>query len=290
MEGRAREIARAEARLGLQQARKQGSINDYLQSLRQRGHVGLANMGLAVLPTDGTLGREPDKRRHQDQVNDWMAWLDWSVRFVRPSWETNVTTWNMGPPTANSNLTDDLVLWEETYADSSGKFRTKSRRGNYYFTEFVDAKTGDKIFTCHAKRKHFPIVYFTFINLIGRHLKVLYSDLASEMTGDDFERYLLVKGVNHITVPRGEHHSIGVAENAIQDLSNMMRSYLTNSNLPGIYWEYVVEQAALVNSMITPSIMDKVSVLRTPSEKLRTRSVRSFLDPFWGKKKENVTQ
>jgi hypothetical protein len=26
-----------------------------------------------------------------------MAWLDWSVRFVRPSWETNVTTWNMGP-------------------------------------------------------------------------------------------------------------------------------------------------------------------------------------------------
>jgi hypothetical protein len=63
LEGRAREIARAEARLGLQQARKQGSINDYLQSLRQRGHVGLANIGLAVLSTDGTLGREPDKRR-----------------------------------------------------------------------------------------------------------------------------------------------------------------------------------------------------------------------------------
>ncbi len=59
--------------------------------------MGLANIGLAVLSTDGTLGREPDKHRHQDQVNDWMAWLDWSVRFVRPSWETNVTTWNMGP-------------------------------------------------------------------------------------------------------------------------------------------------------------------------------------------------
>jgi hypothetical protein len=68
LEGRAREIARAEARRGLQQARKQGSVNDYLQSLRQRGHVGLANIGLAVLSTDGTLGREPDKRRHQDQV------------------------------------------------------------------------------------------------------------------------------------------------------------------------------------------------------------------------------
>jgi hypothetical protein len=139
-------------------------------------------------------------------------------------------------PKANSNFTEDLVPWEETYADSSGKFRTKSKRGNYYFTVFVDAKTGDKIVICHAKRKHFPVVYFTFINRIG-HPKVLYTDLASEMTSDDFERYLLVKGVNrqnHIPVPRGEHHGIGVAEEAIQDLSNMMRSYLTDSNLPGI--------------------------------------------------------
>ena len=160
-------------------------------------------------------------------------------------------------PKANSNLSDDLVPWEETYTDSSGKFRTKSKRGNYYFTVFVDAKTGDKIVICHAKRKHFPIVYFTFINRIGRHPKVLYSDLAPEMTGNEMERLFLVKGVNHITVPRGEHHSIGVAEKAIQDLSNMMRSYLTDSNLPGIYWDYVVEHAALVNSMITPSITDK---------------------------------
>jgi hypothetical protein len=97
LEGRTCEIARAEARLSLQQACKQGSIPDYLQSLRQRGHVGLANMGLTVLPVDGTLGGEPDEHRYQDQVNDWMAWLDWSVRFVRPTWETNVTTWNMGP-------------------------------------------------------------------------------------------------------------------------------------------------------------------------------------------------
>jgi hypothetical protein len=52
--------------------------------------------------------------------------------------------------------------------------------------------------------------------------------------------YLLVKGVNHIPVPRGEHHGIGVAEKAIQDLSNMMRSYLTDSNLPEIYWDFVV--------------------------------------------------
>jgi len=71
------------------------------------------------------------------------------------------------------------------------------------------------------------------------------SDLVSEMTGNDFERYLLAKGVNQITVPRGEHHSIGVEEKAIRDPSHMMRSYPTDSNLPGIYWVSVVEHAAL---------------------------------------------
>ena len=45
---------------------------------------------------------------------------------------------------------------------------------------------------------------------------------------------VLVKSVNDVNVPRGEHHSIGVAEKAIQDLSNMMRCMLADSNVPNI--------------------------------------------------------
>ena len=81
------------------------------------------------------------------------------------------------------------------------------------------------------------------------------------MTSKAFERYLLVKGVNHITVPRGEHHSIGVAEKAIQDLKNMMRAYHADSNVPAIYWDYVIEHASLVNSMINPSIYDETKTI-----------------------------
>ena len=154
-----------------------------------------------------------------------------------------------------------LALWEECYTDSSGKFKIRSKRGNYYFTVFCCAKTGDKIVIPHAKRKHFPLVYFEFIRRIGRHPKVLYSDLGGEMTSKAFERYLLVKGVNHITVPRGEHHSIGVAEKAIQDLKNMMRAYHADSNVPAIYWDYVIEHASLVNSMINPSIYDETKTI-----------------------------
>jgi hypothetical protein len=72
---------------------------------------------------------------------------------------------------------------------------------------------------------------------------------------------LLVKGVNHVDVPRGEYHSIGVAEKAIQDLINMMRCVLADSNVPNIYWDFVIEHAALVNSMIMPSISDKTKTI-----------------------------
>jgi len=87
---------------------------------------------------------------------------------------------------------DNLVPWEEVFTDSSGKFRRKSKQGNNYFTVFVCAKTGDKIAIPHVKRKHFPLVYFEFSKRIGRHPKVLYSDLASEINSSLFERYLLM--------------------------------------------------------------------------------------------------
>lgn len=160
------------------------------------------------------------------------------------------------PKSTNPSHLQNLVQWEECYTDSSGKFKVRSKQGNYYFTVFVCGKTGDKIVIPHAKRKHYPLVYFQFTKRIGRHPKVLYSDLGSEMTSNAFERYLLVKGVNHITVPRGEHHSIGVAEKAIQDLKNMMRCFIADSNVPSIYWDFIVEHAALVNSMTYPSICD----------------------------------
>jgi hypothetical protein len=96
LEGRPCEIARAEAHCNLQQTREKGTICDYLQSLQRRGHVGLANAGLAILMNNHQPIREQDLRRHQDQVIIWMAWLDWAVQFVRPSWESNVTTWNLG--------------------------------------------------------------------------------------------------------------------------------------------------------------------------------------------------
>jgi hypothetical protein len=167
----------------------------------------------------------------------------------------------MGSNSAHELSVLPTVLWEEAFTDSSGKFRRKSEQGNYYFTGFVCAKSGDKIAIPHVKHKNFPLVYFEFTKRIGRHANVLYSDLASDIISSSFERYLLVKGVNHVNVPCSEHRSSGVAEKAIQDLSNVMRCMLTDSNIPNIYLDFVVEHAAVVNSMISPSICDKTKTI-----------------------------
>ena len=77
-------------------------------------------------------------------------------------------------PGISLDLTEDeLSPWQEVYCDSSGKFRTMSKAKHRYFTVFVDAKTGGKIFIAHQKKKHFPAVYLKFVHRVGRHPQVL---------------------------------------------------------------------------------------------------------------------
>ena len=118
---------------------------------------------------------------------------------------------------------DELSPWHEVYCDSSGKFRTVSKAKSRYFTVFVDAKTGGKIFIAHQKKKHFPAVY-----LVGRHPQVLYSDKGGQIVSIPLKRLFMARNVSRIIVPRGEHYSIGVAEKAIQDICNLMKCLLTD--------------------------------------------------------------
>ena len=149
---------------------------------------------------------------------------------------------------------NELAHWQEVYCDSSGKFRTVSKAKNYYFTLFVCAKSGGKVFIAHSKKKHFPAVYLKFIQRIGRHPQVLYSDKGGELISKQLQRLYTARHVSHIVVPRGEHHSIGVAEKAIQDISNILKCLIAEGNIPPKYWDLVGEHATLINMMTSPSI------------------------------------
>ena len=158
-------------------------------------------------------------------------------------------------PCVSLDLTEDeLSPWQEVYCDSSGKFRTVSKGRNRYFTIFVCAKTGGKIFTAHQKKKHFPAVYLKFVQRVGRHPQVLYSDKGGELVSIPLQRLFTARHVSHIIVPRGEHYSIGVAEKAIQDICNILKCLLADGNIPPKFWDVVGEHATLINMMTSPSI------------------------------------
>ena len=149
---------------------------------------------------------------------------------------------------------DEISPWQEVYCDSSGKFRVVSKAKNRYFTIFVDAKTGGKIYIAHQKKKHYPAVYLKFVQRVGRHPQVLYTDKGGEIVSIPLQRLFLARNVSHIIVPRGEHHSIGVAEKAIQDICNIMKCLLADGNIPPRFWDVVGEHATLINMMTSPSI------------------------------------
>ena len=146
--------------------------------------------------------------------------------------------------------------WETVFVDLSGPFRVKSALGNKYYAIFICARTGQKVYIPLAKRSHFPLVYLRFVQKIDRHPKVLYSDLGGEMTSGRFGELLLIKGTRHITVPRGEHFIIGIAEKAIQDIDNAVATTMADAGIPKKYWDIVGEHVALVLQMTSPSRQD----------------------------------
>ena len=149
-----------------------------------------------------------------------------------------------------------LLPWEHVYVDISGPFRTLSARKNKYYALFVCEKNGQRIFIPFGKRSHFPLVYLEFAARIGLHPKVLYSDLGGELTSVELEFFFVSKGTRHISVPKGEHFSIGTVEKAIQDTDNAIKTTLFDANLPRKYWDVVGEHCNLILQMTSPSRAD----------------------------------
>ena len=232
----------AQARLLRKQVKEAQKRSEFMLMHRRCGHAHMKRVCKFKQTGKVVSARLPSKflREHRDDCALCLA----MKRKRKPS------------PKGTSHLLRSSQPWEVIQTDSSGKFRVRSRRGNWYFTVFVCSKTGDKIVIPHSKRKHWPLVYVEFVRRIGRHPRVMFSDKAGEMTSKPFERFLLTKNVDHIVVPKGEHESIGQAEKAVQDLSIMLRCYLADSNIPRMYWDHIIEHCALVNTMIQPSVCD----------------------------------
>ena len=63
-----------------------------------------------------------------------------------------------------------------------GFFRQdKSFQGNRYYSVFVCARSGRKLFSTHKKKSHYPLVYLKFCARVRRYPKLLVTNQAGEI-------------------------------------------------------------------------------------------------------------
>ena len=92
-----RERARIMAKVQLEKALREDTFEQYMQELREKGHVGLANEGLRVWSETTHSGATGSRPGIRDRIWAWRGWLDWEVQMTRPQMQSNVSTWNLGP-------------------------------------------------------------------------------------------------------------------------------------------------------------------------------------------------
>ena len=57
--------------------------------------------------------------------------------------------------------------WEKVFSDSSGKFRVMSLEGNRYYSVFVCARSGRKLYFAHKKKSHY--LSYGVLEILGQN-------------------------------------------------------------------------------------------------------------------------
>jgi len=128
-------------------------------------------------------------------------------------------------------------IWEKVYTDTSGPFRVESIKGNYYYSVFVDEKSGRYLIISYVRKSEFPLVFLQFVAKIARFPKILVCDSAGEMLSATMTGTFALHELSLHVVPKGEHFANGPAERAIALIDNMVKTLLAAQNLPCKTWD-----------------------------------------------------
>ena len=93
---------------------------------------------------------------------------------------------------------------------------------------------------------------------LGQSVKILHNDNGGEFTSSEFESYLKKEGIKHqFTIPKCPEQN-GVAERFNRTLVEMVRSMLSDSELPKSFWaEALATTVYLRNQGLTKSVEGK---------------------------------
>ena len=183
------------------------------------------------------------------------------------------------PFTGKGERATDLLALIHT--DVCGPLSTHARGGYQYFITFTDdfSRYGYVYLLKHKSEsfEKFKIFKNEVQNQLGKSIKALRSDRGGEYLSQEFAHYLKECGIISQLTPPGTPQWNGVSERRNRTLLDMVRSMMSQTDLPTSFWGFALETAAFILNRIPSK-----SVQKTPYEMWTgKRPSLSFLK-IWG--------
>jgi len=172
-------------------------------------------------------------------------------------------------------------LLELIHTDVCGPMSTTARGGFQYFITFTDdfSKYGYVYLMKHKSEtfEKFKEFQNEVENQRGKKIKALRSDRGGEYLSHEFSNHLKSCGIVPQLTPPGTPQRNGVSERRNRTLLDMVRSMMSQTDLPLSFWGYALETA-----VFTLNRVPSKSVVKTPYEMWTGKSPSLSFLKIWG--------
>ena len=174
-----------------------------------------------------------------------------------------------------------LDLLELIHTDVCGPMSTTARGGFQYFITFTDdfSRYGYVYLMKHKSEslEKFKEFQNEVENQRGKKIKALRSDRGGEYLSHEFSNHLKSCGIVPQLTPPGTPQRNGVSERRNRTLLDMVRSMMSQSDLPLSFWGYALETAAFTLNRVPSK-----SVVKTPYEMWTGKTPSLSFMKIWG--------
>jgi len=172
-------------------------------------------------------------------------------------------------------------LLELIHTDVCGPMSTTARGGFQYFITFTDdfSRYGYVYLMRHKSEtfEKFKEFQNEVENQRGKKIKALRSDRGGEYLSHEFSNHLKSCGIVPQLTPPGTPQRNGVSERRNRTLLDMVRSMMSQCDLPLSFWGYALETAAFTLNRVPSK-----SVVKTPHEMWTGKSPSLSFLKIWG--------
>jgi len=152
-------------------------------------------------------------------------------------------------------------LLELIHTDVCGPMSSTARGGFQYFITFTD-NLSRYVYVYLMKHKSETFEKFKEFqseveNQCGKKIKALRSDRGGEYLSHEFSNHLKSCGIVPQLTPPGTPQRNGVSERRNRTLLDMVRSMMSQSDLPLSFWGYALETAAFTLNRVPSKSVDK---------------------------------